>query len=73
MTKEVYTIEDIQEMYGVKYDKAAQIIRDIKRILIMSPKYKNESLRIKLRGKIHVQDYQDYMKGGSDGEENESV
>ena len=73
MTKEVYTIEDIAGMYSVKYDKAAQIIRDIKRKLIMSPKFKNEELRIDIRGKIHIQDYNDYfgIKGGVNEYENE--
>jgi hypothetical protein len=74
MTKEVYTIEDFQGMYCVGYNKAAQMIRDIKRQLMISPKFKNEELRVNIRGKIHVLDYNDFIKGRANGnQENESL
>ena len=74
MTKEVYTIEDFQEMFCVRYAKAAQMIRDIKRQLMISPKFKNEELRVNIRGKIHVLDYNDFIKGrANEHQENESI
>ena len=50
-SKEYISIEDMQNLLGLTYQDAAKIIRDIKR----------KSDRLKIRGKVHMQDYFDYF------------
>lgn len=66
--KDVLTIEDLQKLLGMSYGDAANTIRGIKL----------KSDRLKIRGKIHVQDYLDafgldrqyYLGGIENNEEN---
>ena len=51
LAKDYLTIADIQELLGLSYQDAAKTIRNIKR----------RTDRLKLRGKIHIQDYLDYF------------
>lgn len=48
--KDYLSVKDIMALYGLKYDKAAALIRKIR--------FKHD--RLHMRGKIHVQDYIDY-------------
>lgn len=50
-SKEVLTIPDIMLLFGLSYQPAAQLIRNIRR--------KHD--RLGLEGKLHVQDYLDYF------------
>lgn len=60
-SKELLSIDDIQELFGIGYQSAAKIIRDIKRGLTMNPKFKGQGLRLNIRGYVHTQDYLDYF------------
>ena len=52
-SKEVLEIADIEELYGVGYQEAGELIRTIKnKYLIMG-----KPLRVNMKGKIHVNDY----------------
>ena len=55
-SKELLSIDDIQELCGIGYQSAAKIIRDIKRGLT----FNGQRLRLNIRGYIHTQDYLDY-------------
>lgn len=50
-SKEVLTITDIMLLFGLSYQPAAQLVRNIRR--------KHD--RLGLEGKLHVQDYLDYF------------
>lgn len=57
-SKEVLTISDIMVLYGLSYQAAAGLVRQIRR----------KSDRLGLEGKLHVQDYLDYFRlDGSGG------
>ena len=56
-SKELLSIDDIQELCGIGYQSAAKIIRDIKRGLT----FNGQGLRLNIRGYIHTQDYLDYF------------
>ena len=55
-SKDAFGVQDIMELLDVSYGTAAMIIRNIKR----------RSDRLKILGKIHVQDYLDYFNLGGD-------
>lgn len=61
LSKERLSIEDIQELFGIGYQGAAKIIRDIRRGLVMNPKFNGQGLRLDMRGYVHTQDYLDYF------------
>ena len=61
-SKDYLVIEDIQELLGLKYQGAAEMIRNIKRELNMNPKYNGQGIRLDIQGKLHVQDYLDYFQ-----------
>lgn len=50
-SKEVLTIGDIMLLFGLSYQPAAQLVRNIRR--------KHD--RLGIEGKLHVQDYLDYF------------
>ena len=54
--KEYLTIADFQTLFGVNYPMASKMITDIKHGF----EVKGKQLRLKIQGKIHVQDYLDY-------------
>lgn len=60
-SKEYISIADLQELLGLKYQGAAELMRDIKRELNMNPKYNGQGVRLDIQGKLHVQDYLDYF------------
>lgn len=49
---EVLRISDIQELFGVGYNSAARIIREIK----------STSDRIGMKGIVHIEDYKEHFK-----------
>ena len=51
--KEALHISDIQELFGMKYDCAAKIIRDMK----LKRQIQGRSLRLDVDGYIHTADY----------------
>jgi hypothetical protein len=56
--KEYLSIADIQKLYGINYPTASKFICDIKRKLTVG---KGQELRLDMQGKIHIQDYLDYL------------
>lgn len=56
LNKECLTIEDFKSLFGVEYDGAAKIMRELKNTLTMG---KKQSLRLSIQGKIHTLDYFD--------------
>lgn len=61
-SKDYLSIADLQELLGLKYQGAAELMRDIKRELNMNPKYNGQGVRLDIQGKLHVQDYLDYFQ-----------
>lgn len=57
--KEYLDIEDIAKLYGLCYNRASMLLRDIKRKITM---IQGKELRVTLRGKIHTQDYLDWRE-----------
>ena len=55
-SKEALSIEDVEKLFGVEYDSAAKIIRDIKTKLTIG---KKKDLRLSIQGKLHILDYLD--------------
>lgn len=55
-SKDYLTIEDVEALLGLQYQDAARVIRNIKR----------KTDRLRIRGKIHVQDYLDYYNLSAD-------
>ena len=51
------TIEDFMLLYELGYDKSSELMRDMRR----SIKLKN-GLRVDIQGRLHTQDYLDYLK-----------
>lgn len=60
-SKDYLTIADLQELLGLKYQGAAEMMRTIKRELDMNPKYNGQGVRLDIQGKLHTQDYLDYF------------
>lgn len=54
--KEYLGIGDIAKLYGLCYNRASMLLRQIKFQLTINGK----KLRVALRGKIHTQDYLDW-------------
>lgn len=50
-SKEVLNLNDIMELMGIPYSTAAELMRNMKR--------RND--RLKIQGKIHIQDYLEYF------------
>jgi hypothetical protein len=57
-SKEALSIEDVEKLFGVEYDTAAKIIRDIKTKITVGD---GKKLRLSVQGKLHMQDYLDYV------------
>lgn len=55
--KEYLSIKDIAKLYGLCYNRASMLLREIKFNIEVT---KGKELRIKLRGKIHVKDYEEW-------------
>ena len=56
-SKECLTIEDLMDLLDLKYQGAAELMRDIKRSL----EFNGQGVRLNIQGKIHTQDYLDYF------------
>ena len=57
--KEYLGIDDIAKLYGLSYNRASILIREIKRKITMG---QGKSLRVEMRGKIHTQDYLEWRE-----------
>ena len=55
--KEYLGISDIAKLYGLCYNRASMLLREIKFNLEIT---QGKKLRINLRGKIHVKDYEEW-------------
>ena len=51
LQKEVFTVDDIKALCGLKKDRAYKLIREIR----------DYSDRLRISGKIHRKDYEDYI------------
>jgi hypothetical protein len=58
MQKECYSISDLMEMYSMPYQSAAKFMRDLRGRITIGM---GRDLRLNVRGKIHVLDYQDAL------------
>ena len=58
LSKEILSIQDFIQLGCENYQAAAKYIRDIKDILTIGRK---KELRIDIQGKIHTQDYFDFV------------
>lgn len=56
-SKECLSIKDFEKLYGVDYNTASKIIREIKTKIGIN----GQDLRISISGKIHVEDYLDWV------------
>ncbi len=59
--KEYLSIKDFEKLYDINDKQASKMILDIKRGLETT-----KTLRLKVQGKLHIQDYLDYMGITSD-------
>ena len=59
--REMLTIADIQALYLMKYQDAAKLIRDVKTDLQINSKYNGQGVRLDIKGRLHVQDYLDWI------------
>ena len=57
-SKEYLSIADLQELLDLKYQGAAELMRDIKRELA----FRGQGVRLNIQGKLHTQDYIDYFQ-----------
>ena len=55
--KEYLSIADIAKLYGLCYNRASMLLREIKFNLEVT---QGKVLRINMRGKIHVKDYEEW-------------
>lgn len=55
--KEYLGIDDIAKLYGLSYNRASMLLREIKNKITIG---QGKALRVDLRGKIHTQDYLDW-------------
>lgn len=58
MQKECYSISDLMEMYDMPYQSAAKLMRNLRGRITIGI---GRELRLNVRGKIHVLDYQDAL------------
>lgn len=65
-SKDYLTIQDVQALIGITYQKASKLMCDIKRGLTLDPKFNGQGVRLDIQGKIHVQDYLDYFNLSAD-------
>lgn len=61
--KEYLSNEDLQRLYDLCPSEASRLMNEVKRKLTMS---QGKELRLTIRGKLHVQDYLDYLGVSSD-------
>lgn len=52
MEKEVYSIKDMEQMLGVKYDTASRIVREARAV----------SDRLHISGRIHKLDWEEFLR-----------
>lgn len=57
--KEYLGIDDIAKLYGLSYNRASILIREIKSKIKIG---QGKSLRVEMRGKIHTQDYLEWRE-----------
>lgn len=57
--KEYLGIDDMAKLYGLCYNRASILLREIKFQIEVT---QGKKLRVKLRGKIHTQDYLDWRE-----------
>ena len=57
MSQECLSIKDIQELCVMPYPTASEYMRKIKAVILN----KNGRLRLEMNGKIHTQDYIDFV------------
>lgn len=55
--KEYLGINDVAKLYGLSYNRASMLLRQIKFQIEVT---EGKKLRVELRGKIHTQDYLDW-------------
>lgn len=55
-SKEFISIADLMELYDISYNKAAEMIKEIKR----------NTDRLNINGKVHILDYLDYFRVSGD-------
>lgn len=55
-SKDYINIQDMMDLLGMTYNDAAKQIRDIKKAF----EFNGKQLRLKVQGRLHVQDYLDY-------------
>jgi hypothetical protein len=61
--KEYLSIKDIEMLFDMSYPQASKMITDIKKRLTVGLK---QELRLSVQGKLHVQDYLDWLGVRSD-------
>ena len=61
--KEYLSIKDVERLYDFNTQQASKFILAIKRKITVGL---NKGLRLEMAGKIHIQDYLDYMGISSD-------
>ena len=61
-SKEYLNINDVAKLYGLCYNRASMLLRQIK---FQIEQTQGKKLRVNLRGKIHVQDYLDWRNQGN--------
>lgn len=61
--KEYLSIDDMSKLYGLSYPHASKMILDIKKKLVLG---NGQGLRLEMQGKLHIQDYLDYIGVRSD-------
>lgn len=61
--KEYLSITDMQALFDMSYQQASKMITDIKKRLTVGLK---KELRLSVQGKLHVQDYLDWLGVRSD-------
>lgn len=61
-SKEYLNINDVAKLYGLCYNRASMLLRQIK---FQIEQTQGKKLRVNLRGKIHTQDYLDWRNQGN--------
>ena len=61
--KEYLSIKDFEQLYDVNYNMASVLMRDIKTRLTLG---QGKELRINISGKLHIQDYLDFVGVSAD-------
>lgn len=57
-SKECWSIHDVQDLFGMPYPTASEYIRKVKTKLTVGM---GKELRVDVNGRLHVQDYLDYV------------